>query len=75
MEVEKRKVRSCRMTKIQKEHFIQYLEQNKFMIETKISPTDLPKLKRCWENLSVELNNLPGANKNVKEWKYVSIFS
>lgn len=36
------------------------------MLESKISPGDLPKLKKCWENLSVELNNLPGAKNKCK---------
>lgn len=64
--------RSGRMTKFQKEYMINFLEGHTFLIEAKVNPCDLPKLKTCWEDLTKELNNMPGAKKNIKGWKDVS---
>lgn len=64
--------RGTRMTKCQKEFFINYLEDHKLLIESKMNPKDIAKVRACWEELAGGLNNLPGAKKNIKGWKDVS---
>lgn len=47
------------------------MERHKFLIETKIKPSKLPKVKDCRENITKALNKLPGQalKKNIKEQK------
>ncbi|XP_050518940.1 uncharacterized protein LOC126893043 [Diabrotica virgifera virgifera] len=39
------------------------------MLETKVAPCDIQKIKDNWMELSIELNNLPGAKKDIRQWK------
>ncbi|XP_044746587.1 uncharacterized protein LOC123308105 [Coccinella septempunctata] len=61
--------RSARMTKKQKQLLISYLEVNKEMLKFKHPIIELPTIKKKWEELALMLNNEPGANKTVKQWK------
>ncbi|KAJ8928724.1 hypothetical protein NQ314_018672 [Rhamnusium bicolor] len=61
--------RSNRMTKSQKDFMVNFLEKNKFLLETKINPFELDKYNNSWKLLANELNKLPGANKSIPQWK------
>ncbi|KAJ8950122.1 hypothetical protein NQ314_007974 [Rhamnusium bicolor] len=65
--------RSNRMTKSQKDFMVNFLEKNKFLLETKINPFELDKYNNSWKLLANELNKLPGANKSIPQWKQVEI--
>ncbi|KAJ8963695.1 hypothetical protein NQ314_005447 [Rhamnusium bicolor] len=61
--------RSNRMTKSQKDFMVNFLEKNKFLLETNINQFELEKYNNSWKLLANELNKLPGANKSIPQWK------
>lgn len=61
------------MSKIQKEYLVSYFEENRFLLETKINPSNLEKYKTKWNELVNKLNTIEGAKKTVNQWKDVSI--
>lgn len=69
------KCRNPRTTNEQLEIFINFLEQNKLILEMNSHPLKINEVKLLWEELCTILNNTnKGAKKSVEEWKRVSIF-
>lgn len=68
----KKIIRAARMSKIQKEFLVTFLEKHKYLLETKIDPFQLEKFNTTWKDVAAQLNGIQGAKKTVSQWKEVS---
>lgn len=71
---ETKKKRSARTTKKQIEIIISFLEENKILLQGKVEPRDISKLKSKWDELGLLLNSSgKGPVKTTDQWKHVSV--
>jgi hypothetical protein len=76
LKMDLRKKRGKKVNLEQKEIIVNFLENNKNLVLSKIAPQDINDVEEKWNELKNHLNSVEnGAKKDLSMWKSVSIRS
>lgn len=71
---ERRRLRSVYVTAKQKKKLIELITEHPELISCKVTQDfSYRDSQRLWQNIANECNSIPGAKKNWRQWKKVSI--